>query len=188
MKASDDSEAGAEGWYESLVLNTHNKLKRALGRMLSAAEADEVIQESYLKLFEVCKEAVPENPQGYVYRIARNFALTRLRNKEVARKFLEQRVEDIEVVSGDSQSFESVKAKQQHEQLQSVISQLPPVCRQVFVLRKLHGYSHREIAETMQISQKTVENHIARGMRACFDAFRRPSQTSPDSAKYQQYR
>jgi DNA-directed RNA polymerase specialized sigma24 family protein len=35
----------------------------------------------------------------------------------------------------------------------------------VFALKMFHGYSYREISETLQISVKTVENHIARALQ-----------------------
>ncbi|WP_168171431.1 sigma-70 family RNA polymerase sigma factor [Lacimicrobium sp. SS2-24] len=175
MQNQTHSENYGPGWFEQLVEKTHDKLKRALCQMLSPAESEEVIQESYLKLFETLKKENLDNPQGYLYRSARNLAITRIRNKNVAQKFLDQKTEQIQVIEGNNEGYQALKEDQQHQQLHQVIATLPPVCRQVFVLRKLHGYSHKEIAETMNISQKTVENHIAKGMRACLEAFRRPT-------------
>lgn len=49
------------------------------------------------------------------------------------------------------------------------INTLPPICRQVFVQRKLHGKCHNSIAAMLGISTKTVENHITKGLRLCRD-------------------
>ena len=47
------------------------------------------------------------------------------------------------------------------------INQLPPACRKVFIYRKLEDKSHAEIANIMQISTKTVESHLSKGMLLC---------------------
>lgn len=48
------------------------------------------------------------------------------------------------------------------DQVYSSLRHLPPKCREVFELAKLKGLTYSQIAETMQISPKTVENHMAK--------------------------
>jgi RNA polymerase sigma-70 factor (ECF subfamily) len=45
------------------------------------------------------------------------------------------------------------------------VASLPPQCRTAFTLKVFHGCSYKEIAEKLGISTKTVEHHIARGLR-----------------------
>jgi RNA polymerase sigma factor (sigma-70 family) len=49
--------------------------------------------------------------------------------------------------------------------IQEAIDQLPPQCRAAFALRIFHGCSYKEVADCLGISAKTVEKHIARGLR-----------------------
>ncbi len=49
------------------------------------------------------------------------------------------------------------------------IRSLPVQCRRVLVLKKVYGHSYREIAEKLQISEKNVEKHIAKGVTRCKD-------------------
>ena len=51
--------------------------------------------------------------------------------------------------------------------LLNAINTMPPICRKVFVLRKIEGFSHSEIATQLHISKNTVENHITKGMKLC---------------------
>ncbi len=47
------------------------------------------------------------------------------------------------------------------------INRLPPICRQVFIQRKLYAKSHQQIADMLNISTKTVENHLSKGLLLC---------------------
>lgn len=156
-----------EQWYEDLVVQTQFKLLKSLSAMLPKEEAEEVIQETYLKLFINFKQQKPDNPTAYVYRVARNLAISRLRNKEVASSY----VNSAELIQEETPELTSpynhLDLQVEKERLLAAINGLSPICRQVFVLRKIHDKSHQEIANTLGISTKTVENHITKGMREC---------------------
>jgi DNA-directed RNA polymerase specialized sigma24 family protein len=49
---------------------------------------------------------------------------------------------------------------------------LPPLCRRVFVLRKVYRLSHDEIAEVLGVSHSTIEKHVAKGLIRCRDYLR----------------
>jgi len=51
----------------------------------------------------------------------------------------------------------------------TTIAGLPDLCREVLTLRKLHGLSQRAIAERLGVSERTVEKHVAYGVRLCAD-------------------
>jgi len=54
--------------------------------------------------------------------------------------------------------------------LVKAIQGLPDRCRQVFTLRKVYGYSQKEIASRMNISEHTVEQHLTKAARRCAQA------------------
>lgn len=62
---------------------------------------------------------------------------------------------------------QALAARQELARLAHAIETLPPRCRDVFILHKIHGLSQRDVADTLQISLKTVEKHLRLGMQAC---------------------
>jgi RNA polymerase sigma-70 factor (ECF subfamily) len=62
--------------------------------------------------------------------------------------------------------------------LADVLAELPDRCREVVVLRKLRCLSQREVAMQLGLSERTVENQLARGMKRCEASFRHRGITS----------
>ena len=52
------------------------------------------------------------------------------------------------------------------------LGRLPPLCRRVFVLRKVYRLSHDEISEVLGVSHSTIEKHVAKGLIRCRDYLR----------------
>lgn len=61
--------------------------------------------------------------------------------------------------------YENVEYKDLVERINTIVSALPPKCRDVYELSRNQHLSHREIAERLNISVKTVENHITKALK-----------------------
>jgi RNA polymerase sigma-70 factor (ECF subfamily) len=59
------------------------------------------------------------------------------------------------------------------------VDRLPPLCRRVFVLRKVYKLSHTEIAEVLGVSHSTIEKHVAKGLLRCRDYLREHGMLEP---------
>lgn len=57
--------------------------------------------------------------------------------------------------------------------LAQLVEQLPPQCRKVFTLRKIHGFSNDTIAKQMGLSVSTVEKHLVKALRLCTEGLAR---------------
>ena len=74
---------------------------------------------------------------------------------------------DQEYCSNEPAVDDQVDSRQRMLVFWQAVATLPPQCQKVFVLKKMHGYSHKEIAKSLHISVSTVEKHVAAGLKRC---------------------
>jgi RNA polymerase sigma factor (sigma-70 family) len=153
----------------AVIEKTSKPLKKALASLVPEAEIEEILQDSYLQLHLTARRESIANPVAFVHRTARNLAINRLRQKKTSERFVESHFANPEV--NDQSEFKRLSLIREQQVLIDAINQLPPICRQVFVMRKLHGYSHKDISQRLSISTKTVENHLAKAIVKCRDYF-----------------
>ena len=75
----------------------------------------------------------------------------------------------MDVLGCDRTLEDDIEASQRFSTFCKAVSSLPVKCRRVFMLKKVYGFSHAEIAEQLNISEKTVERHISKGMARCYE-------------------
>jgi RNA polymerase sigma factor (sigma-70 family) len=155
-----------ERHFEHVVTEHSGSLMRALLRMLPHAEAEEVVQEASLKVWSCLYSLEKDAQKPYWFRTARNIAISRLRHEKVHREAVHL-LEPLEQMRSVADAAVAHETRQFEVLLREAINELPPVCRNVFVFRKIEGYSQKEIAEKLGVSVNTVENHISNGMRFC---------------------
>ena len=155
-----------------LFSNDRAALLRYVRRFLpNRADSEDILQEAFLRTCERAQEVV--EPRAFAFTVARNLAAdsrrhTRLAKTDTLGDFSQSNV----VPSGTSLEGE-ILAEEEGRLLREAVEQLSPQCRAAFQLRVFHGYSYKEIAERLGITPKTVENHIARGVRETHKCLRR---------------
>ncbi len=125
------------------------------------------MQEAFLRTYRE-RESVTTLQRFPVFPRARNLAANveyRHRRTRVERG-TEGDLHDSEVKL-ESESLEPglIRDEPQSALILDAINRLPPQCRAAFTLRMFYGCSYKEVADRLGISAKTVEKHIARGLR-----------------------
>jgi len=140
-------------------------LKKFLSRYLyNHQDIEDVAQETYLRAFNAEKKQIVSSPKAFLFRIAKNLALSELAKKS------RQITDHIEGSVSPNVIYEEKSPEgqaQDREKLTTFIRSchmMPVQCRKAFLLRKVYGFSHKEIAEQMGISVSTVEKHVASGL------------------------
>jgi RNA polymerase sigma factor (sigma-70 family) len=145
-------------------------LKRYLRRFIRSREAaDDLAQEAFLRAFAAESRRVIEAPKAFLFKVAKNLALNELARQSSMTIEPLGDLEDQEVLEDSSQAAvdDVVDSRERIRLLARAIAVLPPQCAKVFILRKMRGLSQKEIAARLNISVRTVENHVAVGLSRC---------------------
>ena len=149
-------------------LQNQAPLRRFISRyLISTHDIEDIAQEAFLRAYEAEKKKRIDEPKAFLFRIAKNLLLSEYSKK--SRKITDY-IADFEYteVLLDNESLEAnVMAQQKLGIFCEAVATLPPQCRRVFLLKKVYGMSHKEIAEHMGIAVSTIEKHLVKGIRQC---------------------
>ena len=138
----------------------------------NTADVEELLQETYARLLTAGSSNEPEvrSVRALSLTVARNVAFDWLRHKQVVPIELVADMEAMDILDERDQIDAIVNSHQELMMLVKAVQQLPERCRQVFTLRKVYGYSQKEIAARMNISENTVEQQLIKAARHCAQA------------------
>lgn len=153
--------------FEQVVRDHHERLYYfILRKTQSEYLATETVQLTFIKLWnnrEKLNEEVAISAQ--IFRIARTTLIDLLRKEKNVHQLKQQYTritqEDFETPSVQNKLSE----KELQEKLREALDKLPPIRRNVFELSRVKGMSYKEIAASLNISVRTVENHISNTLK-----------------------
>lgn len=131
----------------------------------SVRDVDEVIQESYLRVWKAQAVEPIQSARAFLFRVARNVALDWIRRRRPL--ILDPLGESaaLDVVDGRPGPAEVVATQEKIQLLAEALDTLPSRCREIVIFCKLQGQSYREAAIHFGVSEKTVAEHVYRGVQ-----------------------
>ncbi len=161
-------------WFADEVQPHEAQLRRWLGaRFPRGVDHDDLVQESFLRVLRARASGPIGNVRAFLFTVARNAALNHLRHRRHAHPEGAAEVDSTRVPDECADTPEAVARRQEIELLHEALAELPARCREVFVLRRIHGLAQREIAARLGIAEKTVENHSLLALQRCVEFFRK---------------
>lgn len=164
-------QAGDQAAYAELVDEHAGRVYRLALRMMgSEADAEDVLQETFMSAFKSIDRFEERASLGtWLYRIATNAALMRLRKKEPVQVSVDEPVESDDGDLIPRQLFDfcclpesDLLQDEAREEMKRAIDELNPTLRSVFVLRDIEGLSTAETAETLDLSISAVKSRLMR--------------------------
>lgn len=131
-------------------------------------EAEEMVQNTFLNLWEK-RDAIQihTSVKSYLYQAVHNHSLNRIKHLKVRQKHADYYVHTTNE-SVDS-GTEKVIGDELAVKIDEAINSLPNQCRKVFQLSRFENLSYAEISEQLNISVKTIENHMGKALRIMRD-------------------
>jgi RNA polymerase sigma-70 factor (ECF subfamily) len=133
--------------------------------------AENTVQDTFLTLWNK-RYALNDNSNlsAYLFTVARNNCLNRLRDQRYRQKLfisnssdqyeLDMNIDVLKTLDTSVYTYGEIERI-----IEKTLEELPPQCKKVFLLSRFEEKKNREIAEELNISVKVVEKHIAKGLK-----------------------
>lgn len=165
----EGSTPGGDGRAERItrLFSEHNdSLVRFLSaRLHSVQEAKEVAQEAYVRLLNLDDSGAVSFLRAFLFKTAANLAVDRLRSRNRQRQAMNAGL-CAELREAPTPDHEAAQVEEA-EIVRRLIGELPPKCRQVFLLHRLHGEELPQIAKQMELSERMVRHYVLRATLYC---------------------
>lgn len=123
--------------------------------------AKDAVQDVFFQIWKKREQIqIQLSVSAYLKRAVRNQALNQIRRNKAFADSAKMTNE----VAKEANVLEIMEGNDLQEVLQKTIDSLPERCRLVFMMRRMQGMSHKDIAESLDISTKTIENQMTKAL------------------------
>lgn len=158
-------------WFIHEILIHEEALMRYLQRTWPHRdEVHDLRQDLYVRIYEAAAKSLPSQPKAFLFASARHLMTDRLRRSKVVSIEPMGDFEPSNVLKDEVTPERWSGGRQSLRRLSDALDRLPARCREVVWLRRVEDLSQKDVAMRLGISEKTVEKHIAKGMRLLADA------------------
>ncbi|MEP2937740.1 MAG: sigma-70 family RNA polymerase sigma factor [Gilvibacter sp.] len=142
-----------ERLYAKHSKNLHNFLYYKYGE---AINPEDKVQEAFVKLWEKCKDVSIEKAKSFLFTVANNKTLNALKHKKVVLKYNQKPVKSH---TNETPEF-LLEESEFMQRFKNALESLPEGQRIAFMMNRVEGKKHQEIADILGISRKAVEKRI----------------------------
>lgn len=128
--------------------------------------AADLVQDAFARLFAAGSSGSAESDTRLLYAIARNAAIDYRRMARRRTGLLSSLVPE-QLARAPASAEAHLVARRALDALEEQLGKLPRRTQDAFVLRRVHGLSHAEIADVLGVSVSTVEKDLSRALRHC---------------------
>jgi RNA polymerase sigma factor (sigma-70 family) len=161
-------------WFVDEV-HAHEPLLRSYlhGAFPAVRDVDDVVQESYLRLWRARAVQPIYSAKAFLFQVARRVAIDVLRRRRTTPIERGSDLAAINVLDEGPNAAEAAVLMERKRLLIDAIASLPNRYREIVILRKLESVPQRDVATRLGISERTVENLLARAIKRCERRLRR---------------
>ncbi len=139
--------------YTEYAKDLHDYLYYKYG---SNFDPNDTVQEAFSRLWQKCSEVIHEKAKGFVFMVAKNLILNKIKHQNVILKYQEVPTKNYTI-----ESPEFILEEQQFfDKYQQALMKLTEEQRVAFLMNKVEGKKHQEIADILNVTKKVVEYRI----------------------------
>jgi len=132
---------------------------KSVSKIVPPKDIEDIVQETYVRVCQIESSSDIKYPRSFLFKTAKNLALDHVKRAES--RLTSGAVDDDDFDASISDAwrddpYDNVSSNGDFAFFCEAVRQLPLQCRRVFVLKKVYGYSQKEISKTLGISQSTV--------------------------------
>ncbi|MCG8573929.1 MAG: RNA polymerase sigma-70 factor [Flavobacteriales bacterium] len=152
-----------ENTYKELFSSLAGQLRNFLVfRGSEENQANDLVQDAFIKLWENCKKVVPEKAKSYLYTIATNAFKNEMAHLKVRLKYSQSNTNSNTTIETPEFKMEESEFKRK---LENAIASLPVTQREVFLMNRIEKKKYAEIAELLGVSVKAVEKRMGKALK-----------------------
>jgi RNA polymerase sigma-70 factor (ECF subfamily) len=155
--------------FSQLFSHYRHTLARAAARIVKPHDVEDVVQETYLRIYQAAQKQPIQHPRAFMLTTARNIAINLATRADALNYTTDTSPENsFELLDAAADSCEArAVADEEFLLFCRAVRELPSQCRKAFVLKRVYGLSQREVAAELAITEGAVEKLLARGLAAC---------------------
>jgi RNA polymerase sigma factor (sigma-70 family) len=120
------------------------------------------VQDTYLHLLQRGTAASLEQPRPYLFRIAANLAVDMARKTKVRLRYAGEGFALACNAEAPASPEAAAGGAMELRRLQASLAELPPLCRDAFLLNRVEDLTHAEIAARLGVSVRTIDRHMVK--------------------------
>lgn len=161
-------------WFADEVHSHDGQLKAYLhGSFPTVRDVDDVVQESYLRIWRARLSHPIRSTKSFLFQIARHLAIDVVRKRQAAPTESLVDFQALPVLEDGPDAATALSSREKIDLLVEALASLPDRAREVVFLRKFQSIPQREVAAKLGVSERTVEAQLAKGMKLCEAYLRR---------------